>query len=450
MQGILRYAKSVAASLTIAGLAFAARYSQGWLFRDVEELDPSGIVACNDMLVPGLHSMSPMRRQSDANSVLWRVAVVTNRTDRRQARNAVHAVSSGQVVETRSLADQVVDEMYATATATLGFATVQIPAGRARGVCSQDVGDPACITTHPWASQSEQQFYEDVHAAINHAKKRDVLIFVHGFNVGLEQAVARTAQIAEDMPFHGLAITFSWQSAAQADAYLKDEHLAERHFWALAEHLVKLKRCVGDDVRIHVLAHSMGNRVVLRALSALSGDIDPTGADVDPFARARLTASRSANKRNAVSNRRAALRSGVVGGSEEIARRFPDWGAWNVRTIEQPPLANLILAAPDVGAAEFQTMVGNVKHISHNTVLYASDTDFALDASRKVHGGAYRAGDSRAKLKLDGVRTVRVTGVDRRDPLGHSYYGSNSRVLNQLARLMLPPAQLSKPIGTLR
>ncbi len=71
-------------------------------------------------------------------------------------------------------------------------------------------------------------------------------------------------------------------------------------------------------------------------------------------------------------------------------------------------------------------------------MLYASDTDVALEASRKLHGN-YRAGDSRAGLNINVLRIVRVTGVGALDPLGHSYYGSHPKVLKQIGGLVKPP-----------
>ncbi|MDG1897794.1 MAG: alpha/beta hydrolase [Fuerstiella sp.] len=112
-----------------------------------------------------------------------------------------------------------------------------------------------------------------------------------------------------------------------------------------------------------------------------------------------------------------------------------------------PALANLILAAPDVDTQEFDVLAGSIRHVAGKITLYASDTDFALEASKKVHGGAFRAGDSRATVSVAGLQTIRVSGVSAGDPLGHSYYGSNTTVLTQLSRLLRPPVQLSNPLG---
>ena len=53
---------------------------------------------------------------------------------------------------------------------------------------------------------------------------------VHGFNVSLEQAIARATQMAEDMLFHGVVAAFSWQSVGETGGYSRDEQIAERAF----------------------------------------------------------------------------------------------------------------------------------------------------------------------------------------------------------------------------
>ena len=301
---------------------------------------------------------------------------------------------------------------------------------------------------------SDRQFYKALTTCTDNAKAKDVFVFVHGFNVTMEHAVARAAQMAEDMPFHGVVVAFSWPSVGRGNAYLTDEVQAERFFWSLAELLANLRSHLSADTRLHLLAHSMGNRVTLRALNALVGAVGPTGQSVDPFVAAQL--SRFTNEQYvdhreqlAVLGSPDAARNAGLGGLKEITTRFPQWGTWAENRLSRRPLASLILAAPDVDAREFDVLVGNIRHVAGRMTLYASDSDYALEASRKVHGGAFRAGDSRVRSSVEGLQTVRVSGVSANDPLGHSYYGSNPVILTQLAQLLRPPVDLTKPVGTL-
>ena len=447
MNGMFRYAKSIAGSLALMAVAAGAKYGQSWVFRDVEDLpaaSSSSYVGLDDLSLGG-RAESPMRTANDAEAAAWKIAVVTNRqlSDEAAAAQLAESRLSSSVVR-RTLSQQLADAVYRTANSTMGFADVRVPHDRRRGEC-RTTGDPAAqVAVGPVSYVTNDDFYDQLQQSIDQTRSKDVFVFVHGFNVSLNAAVARAAQLAEDMPFNGVMVVFSWPSEASADAYLSDEKQAERHFWALAELLINLKRNCGNDSRLHVLAHSMGNRVALRALNALAGTIGPTGAEVDPFLLARM--SRTAQQMNAEGgNFRGEsivgqeFRNGVVDVTAELPQRFPDWAVWRKANVESPPLANLVMAAPDVDAVEFARFTDGIRHVCGTMVLYASDSDFALEGSRKLHGGRYRAGDSRAGIDIEGLQVVRVSGVDSLDPLGHSYYGSHAKVLAQLHGLIKPP-----------
>ncbi|MEZ6130802.1 MAG: alpha/beta fold hydrolase [Planctomycetaceae bacterium] len=437
MKGVFRYGQAIAASLAIAALGYSGRYLEHWIFRDVENLRPVTAGILIDDGAFGSTSDSPMRTAIAPELARWKIAVVTNRAQhgRDTGESLVATKTRRQPTSaTQSLADQLADTVYATAQTTFAFANVDVPFARERGSCplSRDVSNR--IVVHHCQSEPEEVFLNSVQQTLENCKAKSVLVIVHGFNVSPDDAIARAAQVAEDMPFHGMVITFSWRSHGETQAYRHDETSAERHFWSLAQLLADLRRDNAPDCQIHLLAHSMGNRVALRALNSLAGTLGPTGTAVDPFLRHRLSRPQPSRQ------------SGVMDGSDRIPERFPDWGSWQPSMVSgAPPLASLILAAPDVDVAEFTGFVTNVRHMSRNIVLYASDSDLALDASRKLHGG-FRAGDSRARLNIDGVRVVRVSGVSTLDPLGHSYYGSNPQVLDQLKWLTQAPIDMASNV----
>lgn len=438
MKGALRYAKGIGTSVTIALLAFGARYGQNWLFRSVEDPAPAAAIIVQDQFT-SRSSVSPQRIVESPEFARWKIAVVTNRPDVVPDESGLHRISHSSAPKT--LAEQVIDASFSVPQSVFGSIDVTVPLIRRRGVCDLTSDADAPVCPEPMQTVARTDFHANLHDLVARSQARDIVVFVHGFNVSLEQAAARAAQIAEDMPFHGVMVAFSWHSAARTEAYLTDEALAERYFWNLAQFIADLRRDLEDDVRIHLLAHSMGNRVALRALNALAGAINPNGQPADLFAAASLSG------RGFQSPTDSGFRSVISLSPRQLQERFPDWGAWRKGQLGSPPIATLILAAPDVDVSEFRTFVENIRHISRRMVLYASDTDYALEASRRVHGGKWRAGDSRAKLQVAGLQTVRVTGVDSIDPLGHSYYGSNAKVLTQLAMLLRPPVDLHRPIG---
>jgi esterase/lipase superfamily enzyme len=434
VRGFFRYARGIVASLTLAAVGFSARYVHHWAFPSVENLQPSATV----VVLPdsGLNKTSPARTVISSGHVRWKIGVVTNR-EHEQSLPAktplAAAVSPSFSDDNTRLTTQLADAVYTMPQTTYAFADVNLSLNRVRGQC--DIKEPeGQSTVHMQPPESAQGFLENLQQSLNEVRTKNILVFVHGFNVSLDAAVARAAQVAEDMPFDGLVLAFSWQSQGRTQAYLADEKSAERHFWALAELLARMRRQLGSDCRLHVLAHSMGNRVTLRALNALAGTLAPNGAEVDPFLRHRI--SRPSTEFH-----------GVLDASDQIPQRFPDWGSWQPSRVSQsPPLASLILAAPDVETTEFTGFVNHVRHLSRSVVVYASDSDLALEASRKLHGG-YRAGDSRAGLNIQGVRVVRVSGVSAQDPLGHSYYCSNPLVLDQLHWLTRPPISTATRIA---
>lgn len=97
------------------------------------------------------------------------------------------------------------------------------------------------------------------------ADAKDLLVFLHGYNVTFEEAARRAAQIAYDMKFPGAVILFSWPSAGSAMAYAKDEERALASMDPFADFLKSLEG--GPWNRVHLVAHSMGNRVMLLGLA---------------------------------------------------------------------------------------------------------------------------------------------------------------------------------------
>lgn len=414
MSGAFRFIKSIIASLGLAAIAFLMQYGQNFLFRSVEQ-PQAQIFASDDNGLPR-QSLSPQRSLPKSETALWNIAVVTNR---------VLETTNGQ--SPGSLVDQTKDALYQTPDTIYGRTPVSVSLRRKRGSCK---AGPEGVDVGQLATMSRSSFLAEITDSIAQGSGKDVLVFIHGFNVSLEQATARAAQVAEDMPFHGTMIVFSWQSAARTRAYRDDEKLAERYFWNLAELLANLKQTCDPNTRLHVLAHSMGNRVTLRAMEALCGTMDPVGHR-DPMAFARFFGRTKSSLDTTV-------HSVVTVEPEEIKQRFPEWGLWHPQTVSRPQIDTLILVAPDVGVAEFSKSIQNIQPACERMILYSSDSDYALQGSRRLHGKQYRAGDSRAKLNIAGLHTVKVSGVNTLDPLGHSYYGSNPKVLRQLAGLLGP------------
>lgn len=168
---------------------------------------------------------------------------------------------------------------------TLGECVVSIPPGHKSG----KVERPWSIFGHEFEEKLNDHvvltavreslrahFFEGLRTRMHEAAARlgpldarDVLVFVHGYNTTFAEAAWRTAQLSHDLRFPGVALLYSWSSAGDTKAYLADGENARLSAPHLRQLLVDLAS-VPDTRYVHVVAHSMGNRVVTEALMRLS------------------------------------------------------------------------------------------------------------------------------------------------------------------------------------
>ncbi|MEX0977811.1 MAG: alpha/beta hydrolase [Pirellulales bacterium] len=241
------------------------------------------------------------------------------------------------------------------------------------------------VTEHP----DKAAFYASLGRQLNKSEERAALLFIHGYNVSFEDAIFRTAQLAVDLKFPGAPITFSWPSYADPVKYPFDEQNAEVSIPAFREFLEDLATKSGAK-RIHIIAHSMGNRVLAGAMEAM-----------DSKARER---------------------------NKEIFRE-------------------VILAAPDIDSRVFKSQV--LPHIVANTrhcTLYASSRDRALLISRYFHN-YQRLGETQPDLIVaDGMDTIDASLVDT-SLLGHSYIGDVQSIVTDLHLLVVGGKQAAERLG---
>jgi esterase/lipase superfamily enzyme len=99
-------------------------------------------------------------------------------------------------------------------------------------------------------------------------------------------------------------------------------------------------------------------------------------------------------------------------------------------------LKEVILAAPDIDAEVFKRDIAPALLASGSPItLYASSTDLALEASKRVHGYP-RAGDSGLGLVvMAGIETIDATNVDT-SFLGHGYFRESRAVISDIFYLI--------------
>ena len=115
----------------------------------------------------------------------------------------------------------------------------------------------------------------------------DLLVYIHGYNNKFSDAILRSAQLQHDMKFPGKLVAFSWPSAGNTvfrgnllDPKNNDALLAYNYDLDVAKKSVDHLATVLESLiaphdgmpprRVHLLAHSMGNRVLTLALQKLT------------------------------------------------------------------------------------------------------------------------------------------------------------------------------------
>ncbi len=199
---------------------------------------------------------------------------------------------------------------------------------------------------------------------------RSVFLFVHGFHTGFDGAVLRAAQVAHDAQTGCAVAAFSWSAEIDVDRYVSDLEHSDYAQPLLAEFLRELSE---SGLRVTVLGHSLGSRLVLMTLSGLGQSRQPP-------------------------------RTGFID--------------------------ELVLAAADVGVDpknnDFDKLMAGAAPFAKRTTIYVSSYDSVLEISRREHGGVPRMGSEplttfRPSDKEHEVDIIDASGAPA-DRLDHSYY----------------------------
>lgn len=228
--------------------------------------------------------------------------------------------------------------------------------------------------------ESSEEFYDEISERLKLMRSEKlpehVLLFIHGYNTSRENASLSASQLGFDLQFSA-TVFFHWPSHGAAPWYTADEAAIERSEFHLQRFLVELRKNL-PETPIHVLAHSMGNRGLLRALQRLDGT------------REELTFSR------------------------------------------------FILAAPDVDRGLFENLHELYsKYSSLQPNMYISKWDKALYLSSKLHW-APRAGHYQSEKELvsfSNIQTIILPDFGE-DFLSHSYFKNAKPILYDIFALV--------------
>ena len=206
-------------------------------------------------------------------------------------------------------------------------------------------------------------------------ENRSAFVFIHGFKTSFDDAAYRTAQLAYDLNFEGVPILYSWPSKDNLLAYRDDRREADRS-WRHLQYFVERVARESGALRIHLIAHSMGNQLLVNALDGL-------------------------------------------GRQPEI----------------KPLFDNVVMAAPDVDAKTFtEHNWAGIRDAAKRFTLYASSDDWALKVSRELNDFVRLGEAGRTLVVIPGLDTVDASGIDTNE-LGHSYYHCK-KLMDDLQLLM--------------
>lgn len=195
------------------------------------------------------------------------------------------------------------------------------------------------------------------------SRRREVLVYVHGFNNSFAVASHRAAQLHADLGIDGATVFYSWASHERVLRYGDDRDTVEtaEEVAALADTLATLR--ASGATRVFLVAHSMGNRLMMAALKSLAG--------------------------------------------------YP--------ALQERKFDHLVMGSADIEAKTFTGLWPDAAKIVARTTLYASSRDKAMWAA-DLFAGERRIGDARNMPQtFAGVSTIETSEVGGAG-IGHDDY----------------------------
>ena len=114
-----------------------------------------------------------------------------------------------------------------------------------------------------------QTFSEYVNAKLAISRKKEILIYIHGYKVVFDNPVLVTTELWHFLGYDGVAIAFAWPSTPSRWAYMSDIETASLSAFNLRL-LIEYLAEETDAKAINIIGYSAGTRVVIDALSQLA------------------------------------------------------------------------------------------------------------------------------------------------------------------------------------
>ncbi len=284
-----------------------------------------------------------------------------------------------------------INERYGSNLSDLkyGTCTVSIPQGHTQGeierpfsfwVWKLKENEEQHIVLKDMEELPESAFFEKLKTEFSGQDDKSALIFIHGYNNSFAKAAMRTAQIAWDVPFNGIAGFYSWPAESKVLAYFDDIERADASIPQFTSFIEGIIQRTGVQ-KLHLIAHSMGNRIMATTLKDLSN---------------------------------------IASMSQQL------------KIIQQ-----VVLAAADIDQDVFRnSILPSLKNIPAHKTIYSSDKDSALNISAIVRSGRPRVGHSGTNLFLtNSIDTVDASNAPS-SGINHSYVFDTKELLTDLHYLL--------------
>jgi esterase/lipase superfamily enzyme len=208
--------------------------------------------------------------------------------------------------------------------------------------------------------------------------RKEILVFIHGYNVSFEDGARRAAQVAYDLGFdkaRGAPVLYSWPSQAAFEMYIKDEtniRVTVHHLRTLLTNLV----AQSGAHSIHLMAHSMGNQALAEALELIGTEMGQTN---------------------------------------------------------KAPFNQVVMAAPDIDVDLLVNMSPAIRKTASRFTIYSCEEDLPVRLSKWLHGDLARVGSFAV---LDGFDTIDTTRQVLEGLLKHTYFADVPSILWDIRSLL--------------
>lgn len=270
---------------------------------------------------------------------------------------------------------------------------------------------PMGDVTQASATESDLQiaaFQQTLSERLARTARKEVFVYVHGFNVTFEDAVFRAGEIWHFLGRIGVPVAYTWPAGfGGLRGYAYDRESGEFTVTHLKQFLLAVAACPQVE-RLHVVAHSRGTDVAISALRELH---------IAYQAQGRSTAD--------------ALK-----------------------------LENLVLAAPDLDEEVFfqRFVAENMLGAARRTTIYASRNDRALELADLIFSSTKRVGmlrprDVTPRIRQALAKIPNVQFIECRVPrqvFGHDYVFENPAAMSDLILVLRdrrpPGAEHGRPL----